>query len=169
MRPFFGHLRRMGHVIICYLGDVGCSPRVGVANAIHASFEDEAVADLEVAALTRHLGMHLHPRKRDFTGSTRMELLGILVDTKAGLFLLSPETLLKVRASALAVQREIRRGTWCVSLRHMRSFADLAQSKALAVTDDRLHLRKIFNCVRDAERLRRRRARLTYAADCEIL
>lgn len=34
MRPFVGHLRRMGHDTVSYLDVVGGAPRMGVADAI---------------------------------------------------------------------------------------------------------------------------------------
>lgn len=68
--------------------------------------------------------------------------------------MLSKEKLKKVRASAMAVMRESRRRRRFVGLKHLRSFAGLAQSTNLAVTDARLHLRAIWDDVAEADRRR---------------
>lgn len=145
LRPMVRELRRRRHAVIAYLDDIGGSPRVGLRNGQHSTPSDTGVAAREVHDLARKLGVHLHPAKQDFSGTTQLELLGILIDTRAGLYLLSPAKLAKVRASALALQRESRRRRRLVSVRHLRSFAGLAQSTHLAVTDARLRLRAIWN------------------------
>lgn len=169
LRPFVKELRRMGHRIIAYLDDVGGAPRITVADSPHAHPSDVAVAAQEVHALAARLGIHIHPVKQDFHGSTHLELLGIVVDTRAGLYLLSPAKLRKVRASALAVLRESRRGRRLVSARHLRSFAGLAQSTALAVTDARLRLRTIWDCLAEADRHKRPKVRLSHAAGRDVM
>ena len=152
-----------------YLDDVGGAPRPGVAHASHASSADVQVAKGEIERLALRLGVHIHPVKQDFSGSTALDLLGVLVDTESGLYLLSPEKLNKVRASAMAVMRESRRRRRFVSLSHLRSFAGLAQSTHLAVTDARLHLRAIWDAVADADGRRSGFARLSHQACRDIL
>lgn len=51
-----------------------------------------------------------------------MELLGILVDTQSGIFLLFSKQLQKVRKSAIAVQQESRRSARRVCLQQFSSF-----------------------------------------------
>lgn len=162
-------LRRKRHAFIAHLDDIGGAPRPGFAEASNATFADVSVAKKEIYELYNRLGAHIHPRKHDFTGSKAMELLGILVDTEAGLYLLSNEKLKKVGASAMAVMRESRRCRRFVELKHLRSFAGLAQSTHLAVTDARLLLRAIWDDVAEAERRRCGFARLSYQACRNIL
>lgn len=169
LRPMVQELRRLQHAVISYLDDIGGSPRAGLAEAAHSTAADAKVAKAEVSELASRLGVQIHPVKQDFSGSKALDLLGILVDTKHGLYLLSPEKLHKVRASALAVQRESRRRRRFVGLKHLRSFAGLAQSTHLAVTDARLHLRAIWDDIAAAERRRSGFVRLSHQACRDLM
>lgn len=169
LRPMVQELRRLQHSVISYLDDVGGAPRVGLAEGPHATEANTKVAKSEVLSLASRLGVQIHQVKRDFSGTKELELLGILVDTKAGLYILSPTKLNKVRASALEVHKESRRRRRLVRIRHLRSFAGLAQSTALAVTDARLHLRAIWDSIAGGERRGRGQAKLSHQACRDLL
>lgn len=81
-----------------------------------------------------------------------LDLLDIHVDMQAGLFLLFPSQMLKICTAALVLQRVSSQRRRFVSLKHLRSFAGLAQSVHLAVFDARLHLRAIWDDIAGADR-----------------
>ena len=169
LRPMVAQLRSLGHRVIAYLDDIGGAPRVAMSQHRGASAADVSVARGEIFQLATRLGVQLHPSKNDFTGAKSLELLGILVDTEAGLYLLSPAKLSKIRSAALALQRVSRARRRFVSLKHLRSFAGLAQCAHLAVTDARLHLRAIWDDVAEANRRGQRDAKLSHQSCRDLL
>jgi hypothetical protein len=88
-------LRRQGHRIIFYLDGISGAPRTDHPEE-PATIHDAERAGVEIRALFNDLGLSLHPRNTDCTGKQALELLGIVVDTRRQLFLLSPEKLQKV-------------------------------------------------------------------------
>lgn len=126
LRPMVRQLRAQNHRVIACLNDIEGVPRVEMATRSFASEEDVSVAKTEIFELAERLGVQLHPSKNDFIGAKFLEMLGILVDTQAGIFLLSPAKLQKFRAAALTLQQAIRQRRLFVALKHLRSFAGLA-------------------------------------------
>jgi hypothetical protein len=82
----------MGHRVYSYLDDI-----FGAAATAHAGVPateaDTKMAGRDISTLFRRLGLWLHPTKCDFVGKRELEVLGILVDTKRKMFLLSPAKL----------------------------------------------------------------------------
>jgi hypothetical protein len=90
-----------------------------------ASQADVAWAGREIRELFGKLGLKLHPTKTDLQGMHALELLGILVDTRRQLYLLSPSKLAKIsQAARLFRMRAIRHKRRC-SLRDIQRFVDL--------------------------------------------
>jgi ribonuclease HI len=145
LRPVVQELRRQGHRLISYLDDLSGAPRTDCPDTPSTPADAER-AGREIRRLFTELGLSLHPTKTDFSGKQALELLGIVVDTRRQLYLLSPEKLRKIASAArLFRQSCIRRKRRC-SLRDLQRFCGLANSANLAVTDARLYLRALFNC-----------------------
>ena len=151
LRPFIQQLRKGGHRVISYIDDVAGAPRPSLLSSGRkvASAEDALQARVEATQLAERLGLSLHPIKQDFSGTQRLEILGIMVDSRKGTYTLSDTKLEKIRQSAMAVMRESARNKRLVSARHLRSFAGLCQSAILAVPGTRLYLRPIWDCLED--------------------
>lgn len=107
-------------------------------------------------------GIHLYPVKNDFSGIRSLDLLGVFVDTRAGLYLLSPDNMEKIRQSATVVFRECAANLRFVRLTHILSFAEIAQSTFPAVTDFRLHLRSNFEGITEGVQRNGRRSKLSH-------
>jgi ribonuclease HI len=149
MRPVVAHLRSRGHRIYSYLDDFFGAAATACAGA-PATEVDTQQAGRDISALFRRLGLWLHPTKCDFSGRRELEILGILVDTRRAMFLLSPTKLRKLETAArrlLAYASSHRRH---VPARALRSFAGLGNSTNLAVVDARLRLRELFDALSQA-------------------
>lgn len=85
MKPVVAYLRKRGHRVYSYLDDFFGAARPGSPNA-PASEKDTRVLELEFRDMFGKLGISIHPRKCDFTGSRRIEVLGILIDTERAMF-----------------------------------------------------------------------------------
>ena len=86
MKPVVAHLREKGHRVFSYLDDFFCAASSSSTHG--ASAADRRVLGDEIIALFAKLGLLLHTHKCDFSGSRRLEILGIVVDSKKELFLL---------------------------------------------------------------------------------
>jgi Reverse transcriptase (RNA-dependent DNA polymerase) len=104
LRPVIQELRRRGHRLISYLDDISGVPRSRHQD-LPATPADAEDAGREIRTLFTDLGLSLHPTKTDTTGKKALELLGIVIDTRRQLYLLSPEKLLKISAAAKLFRR----------------------------------------------------------------
>jgi hypothetical protein len=146
MRPVVAHLRSKGHRIYSYLDDFFGAAATGCADE-PATEEDTVRAGRDIFTLFRRLGLRLHPTKSDFTGRRALEILGILVDTRRALFLLSPAKLRKLEVAARRLLAHAASHRRHVPVRMLRSFAGLGNSTNLAVVDARLRLRELFDAL----------------------
>lgn len=144
MKSVVSYLQSRGHRIYSYLDDFFGAARRGEA---HVPATPDATSDLgdEICTLFRKLGLTLYPQKCDFREQTRLEILGIVVDTELAMFALSPEKLFKIETQArrlLSYARDHRR---FARVRDIRRFSGLGNSVSQAVVDARLRLRELFN------------------------
>lgn len=106
MAPVVGFLRRLGHRAFSYLDDF-----FGAAKARWpgkpTGVEDTADLGRVMGLLFDKLGLTLHSDKCFFEGTTRLEILGILVDTEEQQFLLSPKKLAAIKKSAMSTALRI--------------------------------------------------------------
>lgn len=145
MKPVVAHLREKGHRVFSYLDDFFGSARGSGPHA--ASAADTRSLGEEVIALFARLGLLLHPHKCDFSGSRRLEIFGIVVDSEKEMFLLSVANLAKIEFQARRLLRYAAQHRRHVRVTDIRSFAGLRNSVTLAVVDARLRLRELFNCL----------------------
>ena len=96
-------------------------------------------------ALFERLGPLLHPRKCDFLCSTRLEILGIFVDTRKKMLLLSAAKLSKTELQARRLIRYASQHRRYVRVTDIRRFAGLGNSVSPSVVDARLRLRELFD------------------------
>lgn len=144
-RPVVAELRRQGFRIIAYVDDFGGAPPAppGVP-----ATKGQAIAAFHfVAALLKRLGLLLHPAKGTWDGPQVMQLLGHLVNTRAGIYQLPPERVAKTTALAVALSRYASSHQRWVGFKTLRRFCGTAVSTTLSVPDARLHLRSLFNAL----------------------
>jgi len=144
-RPLVQELRRLGFRIIAYVDDFGGAPP---APAGVPATRAQAVAAFDlVAKLLARLGLYLHPRKGTRDGPTEMQLLGHVIDTRAGIFRLPTERVSKTAALAAGLARYATSHERWVSFKALRRFCGTAVSTTLSVPAARLHLRSLFNAL----------------------
>jgi hypothetical protein len=144
MRPVVAHLRAMGHRVYSYLDDFFGAPGTAIEGKLSTD-ADVKRAGRDISLLFRRLGVWLHPTKIDFSGKRALEILGILVNTRRLMFLLSPGKLRKVETAArrslvhtTAHRRHVPAGA-------IRSITGLVNYTNLAVVDARL--RELFDAL----------------------
>jgi len=145
-RPVVAELRRLGFRIIAYVDDFGGAPP---ASPGAPATKAEAVAGFSlVAELLHRLGLYLHPFKGTRDGPQVMQLLGHLIDTRAGIYLLPPERVVKTVALAQSLVRYAAGHERWVGFKALRRFCGTAVSTTLSVPDARFHLRSLFNALK---------------------
>lgn len=99
IKPVIAEMRRRGHRACAYIDDIlGAAKR---RHTTHATPEDTAIAETDLVEICGILVLQLHPRKKYFSGSQQLQILGIVVDTPKQQFLLSPRRVEKVTNTAL--------------------------------------------------------------------
>lgn len=96
-----------------------------------------------VGRLLELLGLRRHPSKGVWEPSHVLEHLGLIVDTKAGKFLVSEARMAKIRRSARELEVLLRARRRRVPARRLAAFTGMAQSVYLAVPAARFFLRAL--------------------------
>ena len=78
MAPFIQELRRGEYRVFAYLDDFLLAPS---PYGTTSGPRDCAVAWERIAELMTQLGLQRHPEKGEWTGATRVEHLGVLIDS----------------------------------------------------------------------------------------
>ncbi|CDF35367.1 transposon Ty3-I Gag-Pol polyprotein-like [Chondrus crispus] len=146
MSPVVAWLRRLGHRVFAYLDDFFGAAKPGRPDTATGQKETVELGRV-MPLLFAKLGLNLHPGKCFFSGSTRLELLGILVDTEEERFLLSPKKLQPIEAGAARLLRYASRHRRYVKRKDVERFAGLANASSPAVVDCRLRLRELFTAL----------------------
>ena len=145
MKPVVAHLHEQGYRVLPYFDDFF---RAACSSGPHgASTADTRVFEDETVALFAKLGLLLHPQKCDFSGSRRLEILEIVMDSKKELFLLSVSKLAWIEVPARRLLRYAAQQRGHVSVTDIRRFAGLGNSVTPAVVNARPRLRELFNCM----------------------
>ena len=143
MKPVVGHMREQGHRIFSYLDDFFGAALSSQGRPTSAK-DTKEFGDAMVALLER-LGLLLHPRKCDFSGSTRLEILGIVLDTRKAMLLLSAAKLSKIELQARRLLRNASQHRRYVCVTDIRRFAGVGNSVSPAVVDAQLRRRELFD------------------------
>jgi hypothetical protein len=95
------------------------------------------------------LGIKLKPTKCSWEPTQVMRHLGLLVDSKAGLFMVPPDKVSRIHSEAHALLSRCRQHGYRLPARTLASFAGVFQSVSLAVRPARFYLRELYGCLRD--------------------
>jgi len=105
----------------------------------------------KIEGVLSSLGLARNPAKGCWEPSQQLEHLGLLVDSRRGLFCVTPQRLLKIRSlSHDLICRGKGNARW-VSARALASFTGLAQAVYLAVPPARHFLRELHFCLRQKQ------------------
>lgn len=143
LRPVIAHLRSHGYVVMPYMDDFGIS----VEQPSPVTADEATAARAYAVTLFRRLGLHVHPTKGQATGTTRLEILGFVVDTVRQLLILPPERRRKLVGSAHSLLRAAAADRRWVRTRALQRFCGRAASAALAIPLARYRLRSLFTAM----------------------
>ena len=101
MRPVFAQLYICGHSVFSYIDNFFGKARP--SSSPPTTLADIKILQRDLIALFNLLGPSLQPRKCDFSGATRLEMLGILIDTTPQQLLLSPKSFSKLDLSGFCL------------------------------------------------------------------
>jgi len=142
MRPVVAALRLRGFTVNAYVDDFAANGR-GVRPSSAAS---ATAGRGEILTLFQTLGIQVHPLKGVAAGTTRLPLLGFLVDTTRRLVVLPPARLAKLVGGAKALLSAARQRSRRVSSKTLQRFSGLAVSCQLAIPSARFFLRRVYDC-----------------------
>eukprot|EP01052_Picozoa_sp_SAG31_P045342 SAG31_NODE_8238_length_1491_cov_10.189655_1_plen_202_part_00 len=111
-------------------------------------FSSEADALEDAAQLQEtleFLGLQLNPKKSTLVPTQLIQHLGLMVDTKRGLFVLPPEKEAKIRRVARALKIQALQGRRLLPAKALAHFTGLCQSVYLAVPAARFYLRALHD------------------------
>ena len=142
MKPLVEALRSKHQLrVLPYLDDfLICPSPPGTV----ASLADCFAARTTIAALLGDLGQVRHPTKSEWVGSTRMEDLGVVMDTVLEKFFIAPRKIAKVHHMAKHLISESTRGRRWVSVAHLRSFVGLCVSLTVTMPFARFYTRSLY-------------------------
>ena len=139
-----GKLLRRGRkpvTLLVYLDDLLIASPTRAQSVIDGAVVDQVV---------RHYGLTCHESKGVHVPTQVIEHLGTVVDSKRGLFLLSPERqgrIIKMAKQILGASAHNKRR---IHAKWLAQFAGLCISAHLAVPAARFYTRALFDCLRDA-------------------
>ena len=94
--------------------------------------------------LLDNLGLTRHPSKGEWIGATRVEHLGIVIDSLQEKFYIAPRKIKKVRRIARPLIRECNIGRRWVSAERLRSFVGVCVSLSCAMPYARFYTRSLY-------------------------
>ena len=144
-RPLVEWLRARGFRIIAYVDDFGGAPPA--AGDAPATATEARAAWRQVHQLLQRLGLRMHPVKGVKDGPSSMQLLGHVVDTRAGMFFLPDSRVQKIVAMATGLARYAAAHQRWVSFTLLRRFCGTAVSASLSVPSARFRLRSLFTAL----------------------
>lgn len=145
IRPVVRHLWELGFRIMAYVDDFGGAPPTPPDLPATTA---QAIAGYHlVERLFGELGLKLHPTKGVNTGPTRMRLLGHLIYTRLGLFVLPDDRVDKLMRLARDLSRRAAAHRRWVNFVALRRFCGTAVSTTLSVPAARYHMRSLFTAL----------------------
>lgn len=150
MRPLVQRLReKEQYRVLAYLDDFLVAPsRVGRVS----SAQDCERARRVIGQLLGRLGITRHPDKGEWEGSTRLEHLGVLIDTVEMRVFVTDAKVVRVQKWARKVIGIAARNQRLVPLDMLRSFCGLCVSLTLAMPLARFYTRSLYFDMARAER-----------------
>ena len=146
MAPIVSVLRGLGHRVFSYIDDFFGVAKPTKPGGPTGRRETHSLGRF-MRILFEKLGLTLKPEKCVFEGRTRLEILGILVDTVSAQFLLPPKKVVKLQNSARFLLSYAARHRRHLRRRDVQRFAGLANATSPAVVDCRLRLRELFDAM----------------------
>lgn len=142
MVPFLRVMRqKLRYRVIGYLDDfLVALSRAGAA----ATRRDFKRARKKIQTLLTQLGLRRHPTKGEWEGATRVEHLGVVIDSMLMKFYVAPRKITKIRKLAQALLNQARIGRRWVSRDRLASFAGSCVSLSLAMPFARFYSRSIY-------------------------
>lgn len=144
LRPFVSHLRGAGFRVLAYLDDFLIIPS---PSGIRADKGDCRRATKWIEGVMWNLGLTRHPNKGEWHGSTRVQHLGVIIDTMRMRYYVAPAKVARVRALAAALLKQARLGRRWVSREKVRSFCGICVSLTLAMPFARYHCRSLYDAL----------------------
>lgn len=141
MAPFVQELRRWGYRILAYLDDFLIAPS---PYGTKSGPEDCRKARERISKLMEHLGLQRHPEKGEWTGATRVEHLGVLLDSMEMKFHVVPHKAEKVRRMSKDLLKEVRFGRRWVQSRTVACFCGTCVALSLAMPWARFYTRSLY-------------------------
>lgn len=161
LRPVIQHLRSLGYIVLPYMDDFAIS--VDQPETVTCA-QATAARAYAVDVFTR-LGLHVHPEKGSPRGTTRLEMLGFVIDTTRSLLVLTPKRQHKLVGAAHSIMGAAARDRRWVRTRALQRFCGIAASASLAIPLARHRLRSLFSAMRTSQP----RSRLTSAATRDLV
>jgi len=146
-RPVVGRLREMGFVFKAYVDDFGGRPPVRDTGQ-PATKADARRGWRTVADLMASLGLTVHLHKAEREKTMEQPLLGHVVDTRLGVFLLQPQRVMKIETMAAALLRYAAKHRRWMRLGTLRSLCGTAISTTLSVPQARCRTQSLFAAMR---------------------
>jgi hypothetical protein len=142
MKPVVRALRNKGWRMLVYLDDFLVVPSLAgkLARPRHCKR-----AKAWISRLLDRLGVARHPTKGEWTGATRVEHLGFIVDSIEMRFYLAPRKIQKVKALPQVLKNQVALGRRWVDAAKLGSFLGLCVSLTLAFPFSRFYSRSLYN------------------------
>jgi len=142
MRPVVAALRLRGFKVNAYVEDFAATGR----GACPSTRAVATAGRVEILSLFKQLDIQVHPLKNVAVGTTRLPLLGFLVDTTRRLVVLPPARLAKLVGGSKALLSAARLRSRRVSSKILQRFSGLALSCRLSLPSARFNLRRVYDC-----------------------
>ena len=106
---------------------------------------DARRARQRVQEVLSRLGLRRNPKKGHWDVTQKLEHLGLEVDTREGVFRVTPSRMAKLQALSKLIIQESKRRNRLIPVRRLAQFTGLAQSVYLAVAPARFYLRELHH------------------------
>jgi hypothetical protein len=98
-----------------------------------------------ISKLLGTLGLTRHHTKGEWSGSTRVEHLGCIIDTKLMRFFIAPRKIVRIQETARSLLRQARECRCRVARERLRSFCGLFVSLSLPMPYARFYSRSLYD------------------------
>lgn len=141
MSAFVKKLRSEGLRVLAYLDDFLVAPS---SHGVVSSSEHCKAGRIVIQSIMDELGLKRHQSKGEWQGSTRVEHLGVIVDSARMHFHVAPRKVEKVRGLAAQLLKAVRFGRRWVSPKVVEHFCGVCVSLSLAMPWARFYTRALY-------------------------